>query len=62
MKSCPYGEVLKTIPKNTKPKATSTSQAIIEVQRYLEDDLLPQNENQCEWWFNHKYIPLSGLK
>lgn len=50
-----WGSFKKTISKSAKPKATANSQAIIEVQRYLEDDLLPRNENPCKWWFDHKY-------
>jgi len=32
------------------PKSTASSKAIIEVQRYLEDEVLSRNENPLDWW------------
>ncbi|XP_072392331.1 zinc finger BED domain-containing protein 4-like [Diabrotica undecimpunctata] len=37
------------------PRGTSKSRAIIEVQRFLEDEILPRNENPLNWWREHKY-------
>ncbi|KAE9543717.1 hypothetical protein AGLY_002113 [Aphis glycines] len=34
---------------------TSTSPAIVEVQRYLEEPVLKRNSNPLEWWQEHKY-------
>ncbi|KAL4083712.1 hypothetical protein QTP88_029028 [Uroleucon formosanum] len=34
---------------------TSTSRAIVEVQRYLEEPVLKRNSNPLEWWQEHKY-------
>jgi hypothetical protein len=31
------------------------SRAIIEVHRYLEDDLIPQNSDPLQWWRNNKF-------
>ncbi|CAH1997729.1 unnamed protein product [Acanthoscelides obtectus] len=58
-----WGSFKKTVSSSTKPKATASSQAIIEVQRYLEEDLLPRNEDPCKWWrdFNHYYPVLSEV-
>jgi hypothetical protein len=38
-----------------KPRGTSMSRAIIEVQRYLEDDLIPRNSDPLQWWRNNKF-------
>ncbi|XP_023312348.1 zinc finger BED domain-containing protein 4-like [Anoplophora glabripennis] len=38
-----------------KPKGTATSRALMEVQRYMEEDLLPRNDNPLDWWREHKY-------
>lgn len=38
-----------------KPKATASSRAIIEVQRYLEDEALSRNQNPLAWWKNNKH-------
>lgn len=35
--------------------SSSRSRAIIEVQRYLEEDLLDKNEDPLEWWRYHSY-------
>ncbi|KAJ8909657.1 hypothetical protein NQ315_017594 [Exocentrus adspersus] len=37
------------------PKGSANSQAIIEIQRYLEDELLPRNEDPSKWWKKHQY-------
>ncbi|XP_074034348.1 E3 SUMO-protein ligase ZBED1-like [Leptinotarsa decemlineata] len=37
------------------PAGTSTSRAIIEVQRYLEDGLLERNKDPLIWWKEHAY-------
>jgi hypothetical protein len=34
---------------------TSTSRAIVEVQRYLEEPVLKRNSKPLEWWQEHKY-------
>lgn len=31
------------------------SKAITELQRYLEDDVMPTESNPLEWWRNHYY-------
>ncbi|KAG8228342.1 hypothetical protein J437_LFUL009387 [Ladona fulva] len=37
----------------TQPQGSYTS---IEVQRYLEDDILPRNKESLQWWNSHKII------
>lgn len=37
------------------PRGTVTSRAIIEVQRYLEDEIIPRTEDPLMWWNKHKY-------
>lgn len=37
------------------PTGTSTSRAIIEVQRYLEDPILKRNKDPLKWWSEHSY-------
>lgn len=46
-----------------KPRGTTTSRAIIEVQRYLEDDLISRNEDILKWWRINKikYPKLSQI-
>ena len=36
-------------------KGTSSSRAVIEVQRYLQDDLIGEKEDPFRWWDNHKH-------
>lgn len=36
-------------------KGTTTSRAIIEVQRYLQDELIGEKEDPFKWWDNHKH-------
>lgn len=45
------------------PTGTSTSRAIIEVQRYLEDDIQNRNTDPLKWWKDnkHNYPYLSQL-
>lgn len=43
----------KTVAK-AQPKGTSTSRSIIEIQRYLEEDVLPRHNNSLLWWQEHK--------
>lgn len=50
-----WGAFKKTVSSNVKPKSTANSQAIIEVQRYLECDLVSRSKNPCEWWSKNKY-------
>ncbi|CAH1107682.1 unnamed protein product [Psylliodes chrysocephalus] len=38
-----------------KPSGTSSSRAIVEVQRYLEDDPLDRHEDPLLWWRQHAY-------
>ncbi|CAH1114950.1 unnamed protein product [Psylliodes chrysocephalus] len=39
-----------------KPKSTSSSsRAIMEIQRYLEDDVLDRHKNPLEWWKENQY-------
>lgn len=45
----------KTVAK-TQPKGTSTSRSIIEIQRYLEEDVLPRHNNSLLWWQEHKHM------
>lgn len=47
-----------------KPRPTSaSSKAIIELQRYLEDEVIGRNENPLDWWRKsaHNYPYLSRL-
>lgn len=44
-----------TYVSHNKPRGTSLSHAIIEVQRYLEDDIIPRKENPLQWWRTHKF-------
>ncbi|KAL4153704.1 hypothetical protein QTP88_001537 [Uroleucon formosanum] len=37
------------------PTGTNTSRAIIEVQRYLEDDIQKRNTDALKWWRDNKY-------
>lgn len=39
----------------TKNETPATSRAIIEVQRYLEEDLLNRHEDPLKWWQKHSY-------
>jgi len=34
---------------------TSTSQAITEIQRYLDDTIIKRNLDPLTWWFEHQY-------
>ncbi|XP_072375206.1 E3 SUMO-protein ligase ZBED1-like [Diabrotica undecimpunctata] len=45
------------------PIGTGISKAIIEVQRYIEDDILNKDEDSLLWWKNnrHNYPTLSSL-
>lgn len=45
------------------PSGTNTSRAIIEVQRYLEDDIQNRNTDALKWWMDnkHNYPYLSQL-
>lgn len=38
-----------------KPKHTSSSRAIVEVQRYLDDDVLTREKNPLQWWKENSY-------
>lgn len=38
------------------PVGTSTSKAIIEVQRFLDTDILDRKENPLDWWNKNKYL------
>ncbi|CAG9839181.1 unnamed protein product [Diabrotica balteata] len=38
------------------PRGTTTSRAIIEMQRFMECDRLPRNEDPLKWWRENKYI------
>lgn len=37
------------------PIGTSTSRAIVEVQRYLESGVICRNDDPLKWWVNNKY-------
>lgn len=56
-----------TLDKNImviKPKGTSKSKALIEIQRYIDDiEILPRQQNPIQWWKeNAQYFPhLSNL-
>ncbi|XP_050314913.1 E3 SUMO-protein ligase ZBED1-like [Anthonomus grandis grandis] len=50
-----WGAFQKTVFSNAQPKSTANSQAIVEVQRYLECDLVPRSKNPCEWWSENRY-------
>lgn len=45
------------------PKGTKQSRAIIEVNRYLEKEILPMKNDPIEWWFQNKadYLFLSKV-
>lgn len=38
-----------------KPQGTASSRAVIEVQRYMEAELLGRKEDPLDWWRNHHY-------
>lgn len=38
-----------------KPRGTTTSRAIIEVQRYLEDDVISRKADPLEWWRTNRF-------
>lgn len=35
---------------NIRPSGTAHSRAVVEVQRYLDDKILPKNQSPLEWW------------
>ncbi|CAG9836193.1 unnamed protein product [Diabrotica balteata] len=39
-----------------KPRGTSTSFAIQEVQRYMDETPIGRNDNPLEWWKNHQHL------
>lgn len=39
-----------------KQQGTTSSRAIKELQRYLEEDLISRNDDPLKWWQNRKYI------
>lgn len=45
-----------TIICKVRPTGTPTSQAIVEVQRYIDDAPIRRNEDPLKWWLQHKYI------
>ncbi|XP_030747935.1 zinc finger BED domain-containing protein DAYSLEEPER-like [Sitophilus oryzae] len=47
-----YDNIINTV----KLKGTSTSLAIQEVQRYMDDDLIPRKNNPLQWWKDHKHF------
>ncbi|KAJ8709373.1 hypothetical protein PYW07_009199 [Mythimna separata] len=54
-----YDSIINT----ARPEGTPTSQAVIEVQRYLELPILGRKENSLEWWrtFEHSFPNLAVL-
>ena len=48
---------------NAKPQGTSTSRAILEVQRYMYSDILDHSGDPLKWWYDHRaHLPhLSGI-
>lgn len=40
---------------SSKSIVPATSRAIIEIQRYLEEDLLDKNKDPLKWWRDHSY-------
>ncbi|KAJ8729014.1 hypothetical protein PYW07_006710 [Mythimna separata] len=54
-----YDSIINT----ARPEGTPTSQAVIEVQRYLELPILGRKENPLEWWrtFEHSFPNLAVL-
>lgn len=38
------------------PSGTATSRSIIEVQRYLEDPMLPRNQDPLKWWSENQHL------
>jgi hypothetical protein len=38
-----------------RPRGTVTSRAIIEIQRYIEEDLVPRNSDPLKWWREHTF-------
>lgn len=36
--------------KNVRPTGTANSRAIIEVQKYIDDSVLPPDMNPLTWW------------
>lgn len=37
------------------PIGTAKSRAIVEVQRYLEDSIIPRSQDPLKWWKDHAY-------
>lgn len=48
-----FGYVKHCVAKH-KPKGTKQSRAIIEVNRYLDEEILPMKNDPIEWWFQNK--------
>lgn len=38
------------------PKGTSTSRAIIEMQRYMEEDIVPRQQDAFKWWAKNGHL------
>jgi len=51
---CIWGSIDSQI-KQSRPTNTSRSRAILEVQNYLDDALVPRTENPFEWWKKNFY-------
>lgn len=41
---------------STQPKGTFTSRAIIEMQRYLEEEIIPRTSDSFLWWKQHRQM------
>lgn len=48
-------DVFEKAATSAQPTGTSRSRAIIEVQRYLEANILPRKEDPFKWWRENKY-------
>lgn len=46
---------IKAASTSTKSESSSTSKAIIEVQRYLEEELVERDKDPLEWWKKYSY-------
>lgn len=48
--------IWKSFDSVAKPRKTPALRAAVEVQRYLEDDLIPRSEDSLLWWQRHKHV------
>ncbi|XP_060879011.1 E3 SUMO-protein ligase ZBED1-like [Metopolophium dirhodum] len=49
-----WNDIDRCVAKST-PIGTAKSRAIVEVQRYLEDSIIPRCQDPLSWWKDHSY-------